>query len=210
MSKRIDLTGQKFGRLVVIEVVKEKGKRKKLMCRCQCGKVVEVSEDKLKSGHTKSCGCLWIETIKERNSTHGKTKTKLYSIWNAMINRTTNKNVWNFKNYGERGITVCEEWKRNFISFYEWAMKNGYKEGLSIERKNNNKGYSPDNCRWATAKEQGNNTRRNVSITYKNETLTEAQWADRMGLNRSTLCYRLKAGWSIEDALETPVRKKKV
>jgi len=209
MSKRIDLTGQRFGRLVVIDVIKEKGKRKKLRCRCQCGKMVEVSEDKLKSGHTKSCGCLWIETIKERNSTHGKTKTKLYGIWQSMINRTTNENVWNFKNYGGRGITICEEWKRNFISFYEWAMKNGYKEGLSIDRKNNNKGYSPDNCRWATAKEQGSNTRRNVYITYKNETLTEAQWADRMGLSRSTLCYRLKAGWSVEDALETPVKGNK-
>lgn len=174
MSKPNNLLNQTFGRLRVIERAESTSAGKsRWKCKCECGNEAFVTADDLKSGHTKSCGCLHreisssvmasISTGKtgERNNAyrHGGRKTKLYNIWAQMRQRCTNPNHRRYSDWGGRGITVCEEWN-DFVVFRDWALSNGYQEGLSIDRKDNDKGYSPDNCRWSTSKEQNNNKRK--------------------------------------------------
>lgn len=135
---------------------------------------------------------------------------KLYQVWSCMLSRCNNQNNTLYKNYGGRGISVCDEWK-NFSAFREWALKAGYQEGnnkviCSIERINVNGNYDPLNCKWATAKEQQNNTRRNVRLTYNDETKTLAQWAGVFGIRYSTFMSRYRRGWSIERIATTPVQ----
>lgn len=210
MGKLIDLTGRRFGRLVVME--REQHRKSKgiaWVCMCDCGKKTIVTSDKLKNGHTKSCGCLWLETIKQSNRKHGQTETKLYRVWRGIISRTCNPSSTNYANYGGRGITICEEWRKSFETFCEWAVQNGYAEGLSIDRIDNDMGYYPQNCRFITMKEQSKNTRRNRYLEFNGMRMTESDWADSLGIRRETLCFRLKSGWSIERALTTPVRPKK-
>ena len=117
-------------------------------------------------------------------------RKKLYGVWYTMHSRCYRENSISFKNYGARGITICEEWRNNFEKFYEWAIKNGYNESLSIDRIDNGKGYSPDNCRWATRKEQANNRRNTVYVTIDGITKTLTEWAEFAGLNKSTLKNR--------------------
>ena len=134
---------------------------------------------------------------------HGQRHTKLYEVWLAMKQRCHNPKSKAYRLYGAEGKVVCEEWQE-FKPFYDWSIGNGYREGLTIERIDGTKGYSPANCKWATAKEQANNTRRNHYITYNNETCTMAEWANIKGLTYSTLKHRIERGWEIEKALETP------
>lgn len=201
MKKAIDLTGQKFGRLTVVKRAENtKDNKAQWLCECECGNTKIVRSVSLKSGDTKSCGCI----RENQNKTHGKSKTRLHTIWANMIQRCLNVHNERYKDYGGRGITVCEEW-RKFESFYLWANANGYKNGLTIDRINNDKGYSPDNCRWATVKEQNNNTRKCRYITYKGKAQTIKQWAEELNINYDTLISRInKLHWSIEKALSTP------
>jgi hypothetical protein len=141
------------------------------------------------------------------HKTHGESKTRLYGIWVHMMQRCKDANHPRYADYGGRGIDVCVEWL-NYESFSKWAHANGYAENLSIDRINNNLGYSPENCRWATARMQANNTRRTRFVTYNNETLSVSEWARKMNINQSTLSMRInKYGWSVEDALGKEVRK---
>jgi len=163
-----DLTGKTFGKLTVLCRSKEaggKGKHAKWHCKCECGNETDVLSFNLRSGHTTSCGCLHKSMMKRGlRRSHGLISTRIYSIWENMKSRCYNPNAESFKYYGLRGITVCPEWRNSFQAFHDWAMSHGYQYDLSIDRIDNDKGYSPDNCRWATAKEQSQN-RRNTRCT---------------------------------------------
>lgn len=206
--KKIELLGQRFGRLVVIG---EAPKQKHLVawvCKCDCGNTTVVPTQSLRRNLSRSCGCLRDETNSLRITKHKGWGTRMYYIWQSMIQRCTNPNSKAYKDYGGRGITVCEEWKNDFQSFYDWAMVYGYTDELTIDRIDNNKGYSPDNCRWTTPKEQANNTRQNHYITYNGITKTISQWAEEIQIPHTILRGRLRMGWSIERMLTTPSRRR--
>ena len=206
MGNYKDLTGQKFGRLLVIQKAESykspKGQvQSRWLCKCDCGNAVIVHGSSLKKGTTESCGCKRTEI----HTKHGYSTTRLYSIWQAMHHRCEDLKNIGYHRYGAEGKTVCDEW-REFEPFYNWAMFHGYKEGLTIDRIDSTKGYSPDNCRWATMKEQQNNRRNNHRITHNGETYTLAEWAEIKSIKQATISSRLKRGWSIERALTTPVK----
>lgn len=201
----IDLTGKTFGYWTVISrTVNSKEGRSMWMCRCKCGTERAVRGYNLRNGTSKSCGCLSAEMTKERSTTHGMTGTRLYKIWGQMIQRTTNKNDPWYSYYGGRGIVVCEEWRNSFEPFKAWAVENGYKDNLTLDRRNNEEGYSPENCRWVTRAVQEENTRRTHFLTYKGKTKSITEWAKATGIKRSVLYDRInKMGWDIERALTT-------
>lgn len=164
MGRLIDLTGQRFGRLTVVSRAEnDKNKNPRWLCRCDCGHQTIVLGHLLRNGNTQSCGCLSHEQhsalMKEMNKVHEWTGTRLYRIWGAMKSRCYNPKQRNYKHYGGRGITICDEWLYDFVAFRDWALANGYCEDLTIDRIDNDKGYSPDNCRWTTMKEQRLNQR---------------------------------------------------
>lgn len=198
------MTGQRFGRLVVVCYTgSDKHHKSRWDCLCDCGKTINVETGALRSENTKSCGCSRLGNV---NVTHGKAKTRIYKTWANMKNRTGNPNTDDYSYYGERGITLCDEWQE-FEVFYAWAIKSGYSGGLTIDRIDNNGNYTPQNCRWVNQKIQCNNRRSNNVITYNGETKTLGEWAEQFGLNRSTIYRRLNSGWSIEKVLETPSTK---
>ena len=168
MSK-YDITGQKFGYLIVLERDKTSigQKNSKWICKCECGKIKSFARCLLVSGHTKSCGCKLYGNTNAKK--HGMYKSKLYKVWANMRKRCYNSNEKDYKTYQGRKITVCKEWNESFISFYNWAVTNGYKDGLTIDRIDNDKGYFPDNCRWITNAEQQLNKRNTVKVVYNGE-----------------------------------------
>jgi hypothetical protein len=204
MGKFIDLTGQKFGRWAVLGRG-GKNKQGKILweCICDCGKYAMVEGNSLKSGNSTSCGCYGKTTQLK----HGMHNTKIYKVWSAMKRRCYSPNDKAYKNYGAKGIQVCEEWSDSFENFYIWAINNGYKEGLSIDRVNSSGNYEPSNCRWTDRFVQNNNTSRNRPLEYNNKILNEDQWAREVGIDRKCLNSRIRRGWTIEKALTTPVKK---
>lgn len=206
--KYIDLTGQKFGRLTVVKRVENyvspKGqKQAQWLCKCKCGNLIVVRCGSLRTGNNLSCGCLGKEHRTSSLTTHGHCNNRLYRTWKGMKSRCYNPNNKKYPIYGAEGKTVCEEWQE-FKPFYDWSMSHGYRDDLTIERIDGAKGYSPDNCRWATDKEQANNTRRNHFIEYNGKTQTIAQWADETKIKYATLYMRInKLHWNIERALTT-------
>lgn len=200
-----DLTGKRFGRLTVLERMEDGDRRAKWLCKCDCGRIKIVASTNLIQGNTVSCGCL----NRENQTTHGKSKTRLYRIYNNMKNRCYNSNVKAFPDYGGRGIKVCDEWLADFMNFYNWAMTNGYDDTKSIDRIDNDGSYEPSNCRWVGLKAQQNNKRSNIMLEYKGKTKTVAEWADEVGIPRGIVYDRIKKGWTTEEALTTPKGEKR-
>lgn len=210
----IDLTGKKFERLTVVSegdyYISPKGaKVKRWICKCECGNTIQANTTQLRNGNVKSCGCYMREKAKKNHVVHGMYGERLYNIYTSMIQRCENPNKADYHNYGGRGIKVCDEWKHDFQAFYDWALANGYKKGLTIDREDVDGNYEPSNCRWATMKEQNNNRRNNRLLTFNGETHTMAEWADITGIKYSVLaCRILNHKWTVERALTQEVRKR--
>lgn len=208
MSRVLDLVGQKMNRLTVIRRVENSNAGKtRFECLCDCGNTVVVVGSALLNGNTKSCGCLKLERIANLKYRHGERYTRLYRIWSIMHSRCKEGSSSIHKNHGNRGITVCEDWK-DFAVFREWATANGYRDDLTIDRIDNDGNYCPENCRWANRFVQANNTRKNHFLTYNGETHTVSEWARIVGLQYHTLLGRINNyHWSVEKALTTPVKE---
>jgi len=198
----IDLTGKRFGRLIVKEVayrLKENGSQYYWKTICDCGNEKTIRGDHLKAGLISSCRCLQKETATK----HNLVNTPTWYTWRYMRSRCLNPQSTEYENYGGRGIKICKRWD-SFINFFEDM---GWKpEDMTIDRINNDGDYTPENCRWATKIEQCNNTRRNVFIRFKNIELTISQWAKKLNINRITLGNRIRRGWTIERALTQEVQ----
>lgn len=263
MGKFIDLTGQRFGRgLVIKRIPNSRDTHSKFLCKCDCGNEFVAEGRMLRKGITKSCnkcgksnlrgkrfgrwtvldyvgngkwecvcdcgtkkihhthtlivgkslscGCLHREIMSKTAKTHGLTKSRLYSVWRDIKCRCFDINDRGFKNYGGRGITMCNEWANNFMAFHDWAFANGYDESApqgkcTIDRIDTNGNYCPENCRWVDMKVQRNNTRFNTSLEYNGKIMTLSQWSKELGISKSTICYRLyQMGWDAEKTLATP------
>lgn len=208
-----DYIGKKYNRYTILKFDRNRKPRKLyVVCKCDCGNIKTVEFYAVRVGILKSCGCYKKESDKapnEKNKTHGLSTTRLYKIYLKMIQRCYNKSTKNYKIYGGRGISVCDEWHNDFMSFYNWAVLNGYADNLTIDRINVNGNYEPNNCRWATVKQQANNTRVNKIVKYAGKSQTISEWADEIGMNYQTLYDRIiHYDWTIEKALTKPVRTK--
>lgn len=202
-------------------VIKECGRNKSggatFLCRCICGNTRVVDGRSIRSGASKNCGCKRRENSRKRMQSisfvHGGKKERLYSIWNGIKDRCYNPNSPFYYRYGKRGITVCDEWKESYQTFREWAIQSGYDENApkwqcTIDRMDNNKGYSPDNCAWKTLKEQCNNRSSNHVIEFNGETHTLSEWSEITDIRKDTLRRRLFVyHWSVERSLTEPTHK---
>lgn len=204
----IDLTGRKFGRWTVLSRAENNNLgQSRWLCRCSCGTEKVVLSGSLCNGSSKSCGCI----KKERFETHGKSNTRLFRILQGMKRRCYYKQDLHYKDYGGRGITVCDEWKDNFQAFYDWAMANGYADDLTIERIDNNGKYEPSNCRWITIQEQQFNKRDNHYIAYKGKTQTIAEWSIELKIPKTRIYNFMKrCNWDLEKVLQEMVNTEKV
>lgn len=215
MGTFTDLTGQRFGRYTVIKRAEDQispsGKHRVMwLCKCDCGNTNAVLSAALVSGHTVSCGCFKKDHDHTRCMTHGATlghkPTRLYKVWDGMKARCYNPHKAYYAIYGGRGISMCDEWHYSFEAFQKWAYENGYDDSLTIDRIDTDGDYCPENCRWATIKEQSNNKRNNVFISYKGETHTIAEWSEITGIPFHTIRRRYVDGWSVEDVLLKPLK----
>ena len=202
--KKLDLTGQKFGRLTAISPAANRGKHTYWNCLCSCGAHVTVDTQSLRSGHTKSCGCLNRDIVRKRKTTHDLSNTRLFRIWASIIRRCTCKTDQAYKYYGGRGVCICNKWLPDFKAFYDWSISNGYKDNLTIDRINVNGHYCPENCRWISQTLQSKN-RRCVSF-FEGQTIPDYCKAHK--ISKWMVYARLKRGWPLEQALKTPTRSK--
>lgn len=196
-SYRKDLTGQRFGRLTVLEFVPDESKKTRWKCKCDCGNQKIIHGNHLLSGNTKSCGCLSQENAKrqgENNKVHNKCNTRLYSIFHGMKDRCYNLNASNYLQYGGRDIAICDEWLNDFQAFYDWAILNGYKDNLSIDRVDNDGNYEPSNCRWVDVKTQCRNRRSNIFVEYEGKMLCLTDVAKILDIPCRALQKRYKRG----------------
>jgi hypothetical protein len=203
-----NITGQRFGRLLVLGYVGTDNSRNSIWrCKCDCGASADVRRSHLVGGITQSCGCFGSERrselTKERFTTHGMSDTPAYNAWSNMRMRCQNPSHPSYSNYGGRGITVCKRWQE-FENFF--ADMGEPPAGMSLDRKDNDGNYEPDNCRWATNRQQAINKRSNQLLTLDGRTMTMMQWASVTGIKANTIWYRLDRGWTVEDALTRPVR----
>lgn len=200
-NNRIDIVGQRFGRLIVTGEPISKKWVLFYPCKCDCGNESLVRSQLLREGRTKSCGCLGDQVRGDHARRHGMSRTPIHNLWNGMLQRCQNPMVKAYADYGARGITVCDRWK----TFENFLEDMGIPEpGMTLERRKNDVGYSKENCVWATKTTQANNRRSSKVIEFGGESLTQAEWERKCGLRTGQLYERLKKGWSIERALLTP------
>ena len=207
MPKLRDLTGQRFGRLTVMERADTRG-RVAWLCKCDCGNEIITRGDNLTGGGSISCGCYNREQSSKAHTRHGYSNSRLYRIWLKTKTRCYDSNQKRYNSYGGRGITVCPEWRESFEAFRDWALANGYRDDLTIDRKDVNGNYEPNNCRWITNQEQQNNRRDNHYITYNGEKRTITEWARIFGISENALVHRINRGWDLDRAMKTPTGKR--
>jgi hypothetical protein len=208
MKKMVDLTGQRFGRLIVVSKSEFRGKNRNSFwnCVCDCGNTKTIELQSLKSGKTKSCGCLHNELQANRKKKHGLCNHRLYGIWTGMKQRCTNPKRNGYKHYGGKGITVCQEWF-DFPAFYLWATANGYTEKLTLDRINPDGNYCPENCQWIPEADQNRNKTNNRLITAQGKTMLLCDWAKILGIRASVILNRIQSGWTETEAVTTPLQK---
>jgi hypothetical protein len=209
MTKRLELIGKTFGRWTVIADAGNKKQASFWYCECDCGTVRTIQGDSLTGGNSKSCGCLNVDNVTTRSTKHGhlkgRVKSKTYNSWTQMKSRCLNPNNPQYKDYGGRGIKICDRWLNSFENFFEDMGK--CPEDLTLDRKDNNGNYTPENCRWATRSEQNNNARTNKPIKYKGVTKNLSQWARELNMLVCTLARRFNEyHWDTEKAFNTPLK----
>ena len=206
MGKFVDLSGQEFGRLTIIKRSGDKSGRTAWLCKCECGTEKEIRGSHITTGKIVSCGCFDADR-KYKNGLSMGENGRIYKIHHGMIDRCYNEKNKRYKNYGGRGIVVCNEWLEEtsgLINFHDWAIKNGYSEDLTIDRSNVNGNYEPSNCKWATDTEQRNNKTNSRFLTINEETKTVAEWSRESGVSVPTIRSRLNLGWTGEKLLSPP------
>lgn len=186
--ERVNIKGDRYGRLTVLDRAENsKRGRTQWLCKCDCGRMTTVTTDRLRGGVTRSCGCLHNEVIARVNYRHGESfhsaNTRLYHIWINMRQRCSNPKNGSYMDYGARGITVCQEWD-DYLAFKSWAETHGYSNALTIDRIDNSRGYSPENCRWADHYAQNNNKRCNHAITFSGVTKNLSQWERKLRISK--------------------------
>lgn len=198
------MIGKKYGILTVLSEIQTRNKNGHILynVKCDCGKEKQILGASLRSGASRSCNKCSLLT-----GSHGMWKSKEFSIWGSMKDRCYNKNNPRYKNYGERGIRVCDNWIASFKNFYN-DMGKKPSELYSLDRINNNGNYCKDNCRWVTAKVQAKNRSNNKIFTFNNKTLCASDWCELLNMSSSTFYNRLNRGWSIEKTINTPVNKR--
>lgn len=209
MQPKDNLIGRKFARLTVIKFAEVRNSKRRWLCKCDCGKEVTVVGSAMRSGNTKSCGCLDIEKIIQRNTKHGGHGTPEYATWQHILARCSNPRNKNYHHYGGRGIKVCERWRGSFGNFLK-DMGARPTAKHTIERIDNNKGYNPKNCCWATMTEQARNRRNSIKIPHKGKLQCVTAVAEDLGISEYTLRNRVYYyGWSAERAISEPVHSRK-
>ena len=191
---------ERYGRLLVLH--EDPVVKCKWICQCDCGVIKSIASSSLRHGCSKSCGCYNLDVLNKRLTTHGQSRTKTYQTWGRMLSRCRNKNIPRYKNYGGRGIKVCERW----LSFENFLSDMGINpEGMSLERIDNDGNYKPSNCKWATPSEQANNRRSNTYLIIMGISYTRAEASKQFNINYGTLKSRIRRGWEPHDAVFTPI-----
>lgn len=214
--KHVDISGNKFGRLTAVKVDHSDGHSNFWLCKCDCGNLIVVRLQHLRQGMTKSCGCLQREMRKtrgerskigERTRTHGLSSHPLHNVWNGMKSRCYNHNHKYFHRYGGRGISICNEWKDNFLDFYNWCVNHGYKDGMTVDRIDNDGDYKPSNCRLVDYVKQANNKSNTIYVIHNGKSYTISDICKITGLKRRTVYERVKKGLSFEEITNTELKK---
>ena len=211
-----DLSGNRYDMLYVIcRVENSPDGYVQYLCQCDCGNTKIVKANNLRNGKTHSCGCLKKSMMTKKQFKHGESVgrrsagTRLYRIWRSMNSRCYIQSATEYKNYGGRGIVVCDEWKCNYQSFKEWALLSGYADELTIDRIDNDGNYEPDNCRWVSREQQMLNKSNNRLLTYNGKTMTITEWSKLTGIDRRLIGSRIdRYHWTVERALTTPVQSR--